>query len=99
MLEQNRNIFDEFDNEKEGKRKEKERKKEEKRKKKEEMKKKKKRNLPRKQRGSEVYFGEIMLALLTNSSMDILFKNMTISQRRHKLHFSILSQIIYLFLF
>ena len=42
LLEQNRNIFYEFHNEKEGKRKEKERKTQEKRKKKEEMKKEEK---------------------------------------------------------
>ena len=81
MLEQNRNIFDEFDNEKEGKRKEKERKKEEKRKKKEEMKKRRKENYLESKGVQKFISAKIMFALLTNSPMEILFKNIKISQR------------------
>ena len=67
MLEQNHNIFDEFDKRREKKSKERRKKKERRRKTKNEKKKKIKQ--PRKQRGSEVYFGENN-ACFTNEFFD-----------------------------
>ena len=69
MLEQNRNIFDEFDNEKEGKRKEKERKKEEKRKKKEEMKKRRKENYLESKGVQKFISAKIMLIINTSAHL------------------------------